>query len=42
MATATDLFIDGPAGKLSVRTKGLEGNPDKVVILIQEIGRAHV
>lgn len=35
MATATDLFIDGPAGKLSVRTKGLETKPEKVVILIQ-------
>ena len=35
MATATDLFIDGPAGKLSVRTKGLEAKPDKVVILVQ-------
>lgn len=35
MATATDLFIDGPAGKLSVRTKGLENKPEKVVILVQ-------
>ena len=35
MATATDLFIDGPTGKLSVRTKGLEAKPDKVVILVQ-------
>ena len=35
MAIATDLFISGPAGKLSVRTKGLEAKPDKVVILVQ-------
>lgn len=35
MATATDLFIPGPAGKLSVRTKGLEAKPAHVVILVQ-------
>lgn len=35
MATATDLFIAGPAGKLSVRTKGLETRPEHVVILVQ-------
>jgi pimeloyl-ACP methyl ester carboxylesterase len=35
MAIATDLFIDGPAGKLSVRTKGLENKPAHVVILVQ-------
>lgn len=35
MAQATDLFIDGPAGKLSVRTKGLEAKPAHVVILVQ-------
>ena len=35
MATATDLFIPGPAGQLEVRTKGLESRPAKVVILIQ-------
>lgn len=35
MALATDLFIDGPAGKLSVRTKGLEAKPEKVVVLVQ-------
>lgn len=35
MATATDLFIDGPAGRLDVRTKGLESRPAKVVILVQ-------
>ena len=35
MVQATDLFIPGPAGKLSVRTKGLEARPAKVVILVQ-------
>ena len=35
MTTATDLFIDGPAGKLSVRTKGLDARPEHVVILVQ-------
>lgn len=35
MIVATDIFIDGPAGKLSVRTKGLEARPAKVVILVQ-------
>ena len=35
MVTATDLFINGPAGPLSVRTKGLEARPAKVVILVQ-------
>ncbi len=35
MATATDLFIPGPAGPLNVRTKGLETRPAKVVILVQ-------
>jgi pimeloyl-ACP methyl ester carboxylesterase len=35
MAIATDLFIPGPAGKLSVRTKGLEAGPEHVVILVQ-------
>ena len=35
MATTNELFIDGPAGKLSVRTKGLEEKPEKVVILVQ-------
>ena len=35
MATATDLFIEGPAGKLSLRTKGLEAKPAHVVILVQ-------
>ncbi len=35
MVIANDLFIAGPAGKLSVRTKGLENRPEHVVILIQ-------
>ena len=35
MTPGTDLFIDGPAGKLSVRTKGLEAKPAHVVILVQ-------
>lgn len=35
MTTATDLFIDGPAGNLSVRTKGLETKPAHVVVLVQ-------
>ena len=35
MVTATDLFIPGPAGRLSVRTKGLEARPARVVILVQ-------
>jgi pimeloyl-ACP methyl ester carboxylesterase len=32
---ATNLMIDGKAGKLSVRTKGLENQPKQVVVLIQ-------
>lgn len=35
MVEATNLMIDGPAGRLSVRTKGLEARPRKVVILVQ-------
>ena len=35
MSTATDFFIDGPAGQLSVRTKGMEARPAQVVILVQ-------
>ena len=35
MVQATDLFIPGPAGQLSVRTKGLEARPVNVVILVQ-------
>lgn len=35
MTQANDLFIDGPAGKISVRAKGLDRNPRNVVILVQ-------
>ncbi len=35
MATANDLFIPGPAGKLSLRTTGLEAKPAHIVILVQ-------
>jgi len=35
MAVATDLFIPGASGRISVRTKGLESRPAKAVILIQ-------
>jgi alpha-beta hydrolase superfamily lysophospholipase len=30
-----DLFIDGPIGQLSVRTKGLDANPKQVVVMVQ-------
>ena len=35
MTKANDLFIPGPAGQLSVRTKGLETSPCNAVVLIQ-------
>ena len=35
MTNATDLTIDGPVGKLTVRTLGLEAKPAKVVVLVQ-------
>ena len=35
MAKATDLFIDGPEGRLSVRTKGMERRPEHVVVMVQ-------
>lgn len=35
MATVEDLFIAGPVGRLSVRTKGLSDHPGKVVVLVQ-------
>ena len=35
MTTATDLFIEGPVGRLSVRAKGLEAGPAEVVVLVQ-------
>jgi pimeloyl-ACP methyl ester carboxylesterase len=34
MTTAQDLFVDGPNGRLSVRAKGLEAAPDRVVVLV--------
>jgi pimeloyl-ACP methyl ester carboxylesterase len=34
MIQATDLFIDGPNGRLSVRTKGLESRPERVVLML--------
>jgi pimeloyl-ACP methyl ester carboxylesterase len=35
MFEANDLMIPGPAGRLSVRTKGLENRPEKLVVLVQ-------
>jgi pimeloyl-ACP methyl ester carboxylesterase len=35
MPTATNLMINGPNGKLAVRTKGLEAKPANVVVLVQ-------
>jgi len=35
MAERVDLMIAGPCGRLSVRTKGLEGHPAHVVVLVQ-------
>jgi pimeloyl-ACP methyl ester carboxylesterase len=35
MAFAENLFVDGPAGRLSVRTKGLEKSPGNVAVLVQ-------
>jgi pimeloyl-ACP methyl ester carboxylesterase len=35
MAIAQDFLIDGPVGKLSVRTKGMEKSPAKVIVLVQ-------
>ena len=35
MASRNDLFIPGPAGKLAVRTRGLENRPAHVVVLVQ-------
>ena len=34
MSAAQDFFIDGPNGRLSVRTKGLEAGPKRVVLLV--------
>lgn len=35
MIAATNLLIDGPAGRLSVRAKGLDARPAQVAVLIQ-------
>lgn len=35
MIAATNFMIDGPAGKLATRTKGLEDNPAQIVVLVQ-------
>ena len=35
MIAAHDFMIEGPAGYLAVRTKGIENNPDNVVVLVQ-------
>jgi pimeloyl-ACP methyl ester carboxylesterase len=35
MVKADDFFIDGPEGRLSVRTKGLESDPKAVVLMVQ-------
>ena len=35
MTIANDIFIPGPAGRLSLRTKGLDAQPAKIVILVQ-------
>ncbi len=35
MATATDFFVPGPEGRLSVRTKGMDGDPQAVVVMVQ-------
>jgi pimeloyl-ACP methyl ester carboxylesterase len=35
MAMAKDFMIDGSVGRISVRSKGLEASPDRVVVLVQ-------
>ena len=35
MAITENLFVDGPVGRLSVRTKGMETAPERVVVLVQ-------
>jgi pimeloyl-ACP methyl ester carboxylesterase len=35
MAQAIDLFVQGPEGRLSVRTKGMESGPKSVVVMVQ-------
>ncbi len=35
MAQAVDFFVEGPEGRLSVRSKGLADRPERVVVLVQ-------
>ena len=35
MSDTRDFFITGPAGRLSLRSKGLAARPAQVVILVQ-------
>jgi pimeloyl-ACP methyl ester carboxylesterase len=35
MIAANDFMIEGPAGRLATRTKGLEQNPGRIVVLVQ-------
>lgn len=35
MIAANDFMIEGPAGNLSIRTKGLEEKPEQIVVLVQ-------
>jgi alpha-beta hydrolase superfamily lysophospholipase len=35
MIAADDFTIDGPAGQLAVRTKGMENEPEQIVVLVQ-------
>jgi len=35
MKDVQDLFIDGPAGRIAVRTKGLAAKPKQVVVMVQ-------
>ncbi|WP_336952836.1 alpha/beta hydrolase [Sphingobium aromaticivastans] len=34
MSNPQDFFIDGPNGRLSIRTKGLEAKPERVVLMV--------
>jgi hypothetical protein len=35
MVEVRDFMIEGPAGKLATRAKGLEDNPGRIVVLVQ-------
>jgi pimeloyl-ACP methyl ester carboxylesterase len=35
MTDVQDLFIDGPIGRLSVRSKGLAAKPEQIVVMVQ-------